>query len=206
MGRLGTGLPVRLGIVIPTIAGREESLGRTISAYMASSGDGAVLEVIKNQPSWPAACNVGRRALAGRADILHFGADDLVPQPGWLEPCLPVLEAGELPAPRVWNHEREGIPWSEPLDGEPGSLTDFTRVPILTAAMAEQIGDWPEIVYYADCWVSAKARSLGWPTRVVAGYDFVHHWHPVGRLDGDVAALEAARDFYLVEVERLGAM
>ena len=37
--------------------------------------------------------------------------------------------------------------------------------------------------YYADNWVSDRGRVLGYETRVTAGYAFVHHWHPVGRLD-----------------------
>ena len=74
-------------------------------------------------------------------------------------------------------------PVNEIADGPPGSLTAFTRVPSLTRAMAEAVGPWPLMDYYADNWVSDKGRVLGHETRIMEGYAFVHHWHQVGRLD-----------------------
>jgi hypothetical protein len=188
---------LKVGVVVPTISGREESLQRTLDAYRATlAGVDYVLTVPRNLPNWPTACNEGAQLLAADAcDVLHYGADDLVPRHGWLEAALPVLDAGELPAPRVWNHHwNDGPAHSQVIDGPNGALCHFTRVPILTAAMAQAIGPWPEIAYFADCWLSDAARAYGgWETRVAEGYDFVHHWHQHGRLDGDPAVMERAR-------------
>ena len=189
------GRPVRVGVVVPTIRGREASLRRTLDAYRETlAGVDYELLVLHDRRFWPVACNEGTRALAASVDVIHYGADDLVPEPGWLGAALPVLEAGELPAPRVWDFYRtEAGAQSQLIDGPVGALCNFTRVPILTSRMAEAIGPWPEIAYFADCWLSDAARARGWPTRVTEGYDFVHHWSQVGRLDGDPMLMEEAR-------------
>lgn len=186
---------MKVGVVVPTIEGRDESLQRTLDAYRATLGGvDYELVVLRNRRYWPVACNEATGMLLGAVDVIHYGADDLVPLHGWLEAALPLLEAGELPAPQVWDYfHTEGPPQSETIDGPPGSLCRFTRVPILTAEQAVAIGPWPEIAYFADCWVSDKARTLGYETRVAGGYSFVHHWHTVGRLDGDPVLMEEAR-------------
>ncbi len=186
---------LKLGVVVPTIRGREESLARTLAAYEATlAGADYELLTVHDRPFWPVACNEGTAALLDRCDLIHYGADDLVPLDGWLEAALPVLADGELPAPQVWDFFwNDGPAHSQTIDGPVGGECRFTRVPILTQAMAEAIGPWPEIAYFADCWVSDKARVLGWPTRVTEGYSFVHHWSQIGRLDGDARLMEEAR-------------
>lgn len=187
---------MKVGVVVPTISGREESLTRTLDAYRSTlAGVDYVLTVPRNKRFWPVACNEGAELLLrDGCDVLHYGADDVVPRHGWLQAALPVLEAGELPAPRVWDHFwHDGPAHSQQIDGPVGALCYFSRVPILTADMAQRIGPWPEIAYFADCWLSDAARSFGWQTRVTAGYDFVHHWHQHGRLDGDPQLMEEAR-------------
>lgn len=192
---------VKLTVIIPTINGRGDSLKRTLDAYKQSfmhTGFQWQILVMRDRPNWPTACNDGMIEATG--DIIHFGADDLVPVGDWLTPCLPVLDRGELPAAYCWNHEYTGD-WHDADnvgDGAPGDLTTFTRVPVLTRAMAEAIGPWPNIDYYGDNWVSDKARTFGWPTRLVDGYHFVHHWNQVGRLDS-AENVERSR----VEYERL---
>ena len=189
---------MKLGVVVPTITGREESLERTLDAYSDTlRGQEWSLVTPKDHPNWPAACNIGVQELTD-CDVIHYGADDLVPVGDWLAPCLPVLDVGELPAARVWNFEKplgsREAPTQE-IDGPDGAVTRFTRVPILTRRMVEALGPWPEIVYYADVWVSVKAEWLGMITRVTRGYDFVHHWHQHGRLadEGEHAHKEFQR-------------
>lgn len=174
---------MNISIILPTISGREESREKMAQAYRDRT-PGHVIEVIspKDYPCWPAACNVGQ-GLA-KYDILHFGADDLEPLDGWAEPMLAALAASEIPAPQLWDFVPGGTPVNEAADGGPGAIPTFTRVPALTREMAERIDRWPEIPYYADNWVSDKGRLVGYETRVMGGYGFVHHWHPVGRLDG----------------------
>jgi hypothetical protein len=187
---------VKVGVVIPTIEGRERWLHQTLNAYHDTlAGQDYVLALYYGRRFWPVACNEGTADLMSCCDVIHYGADDLVPRHGWLKAALPVLEAGELPAPRVWDFFwNEGEAHSQQIDGPVGAECRFTRVPILTAEMAATIGPWPEIAYFADCWLSDAARARGgWTTRVTGGYDFVHHWANVGRLDGDPELMEEAR-------------
>lgn len=182
---------MRLVIVVPTITGREDSLARTLEAYEETlAGIDYTIFTPKDYPSWPAACNHVFTNLPNihHCDLIHYGADDLVPLNGWFWPAATSLEHNELPAPRVWNFAVDDRRWapSQENDGPVGALTRFTRVPTLTSEMAVRIGPWPEIIYYADVWVSIKARHEGgWETRVTGGYDFVHHWHQHGRLQDE---------------------
>lgn len=172
-----------LSVVIPTIAGREDSLRRTVEAYNATLvGTQYELIVIQDAPSWPKACNAGYRKAKG--DVIHFTADDLVPVRNWHPEALGRLAAfDELPAPVVLNHSEDG-PWDNFMDGSDRQITHFTRVPIMTRSQAERIGPWPDIYYAADVWVSERARSIGIETRMVHSYQFVHHWEQIGRNDG----------------------
>lgn len=193
---------IELSVIIPTITGREESLHRTLRAYADNTRTPYELIVVENQPNWPAACNAGAKFATG--DVLHFGADDLCPCNSWYNAGVrAVLSDNELPAPPiVWNYEKGGNVGSD--DGPPGALTRFTRVPILTRAQYDAIGPWPEIIYFADVWISDRARYLGMQTRAVAGYEFVHYWHQTGRLDGDKKAMDDAYGVYQNLVGNLG--
>lgn len=170
-----------ISVVVPTISGREDSLARCLAAYRETLHDlPHELIVIKNARTWPTACNEGYAKAKG--DILHFTADDLEPLEDWWVDALQALKTkDELPAARVFNFTTEDH--DNPEDGEDGDLTDFTRVPILTRDQYERIGPWPEIVYYADLWLSWKARSIGIETRMIYSYQFLHHWSGIGRVD-----------------------
>ena len=182
---------------MPTIAGREESCALMKRCYLERT-PGFLLQILTplGFPNWPAGMNAGIRDATG--DYIASAADDLEPLEGWADAMVSCLERNEIPAPQLWDHVHEGAPVNA-VDGPPGALTEFSRVPALTRAMAERIGPWPEIDYFADNWVSDAARTFGVETRVTAGFSFVHHWHPVGRLDaGDwvsrsLPAYQAAR-------------
>ena len=167
-----------ISVVIPTISGREASFEMVCAAYRRTDVE---LVSVKDYPSWSAGCNAAIGQTTG--DVIHFGADDLEPVPGWDAAALECLSAGEIPAAQVWDHRLGGPCANEAEDGPAGSLTAFSRVPSLTREMADRIGPWPTFHYYADNWIGDKARALGYPIRVTAGYSFIHHWHPVGRLD-----------------------
>lgn len=170
-----------ISIVIPTISGREESLQRAIDSYVANTKVKYEIIVIQNAPTWPSACNKGYREAKG--NVIHFSADDLEALPGWHKDVLKALrERDELPAPRVMDYAADGKFMNE-SDGADGELTHFTRIPIMTRKQYETIGPWPEIVYYADIWLSEKARTLGIRTRMLYSYAFVHHWSQIGRVD-----------------------
>ena len=149
------------------------------------------LVIVENEANWPSACNEGYRRAKG--DILHFSSDDLEALPGWHTEVLPALaDEDALPAAVVydWALPPEGT-LSNGKDGPDGAFVHFTRVPLLTRDQYERIGPWPEIDYYADIWLSEKARTLGMRTRIYYSYAFVHYWHQTGRLDSKVNLDEA---------------
>ena len=168
-----------ISVIIPTITGREESLARVMDAYRTRTSAEMEIVTVLDFPSWSAGCN----AAEASGDILHYGADDLEPIEGWADAMLGCLANGEIPAAQVWDFRQEGPCANEAQDGPAGALTVFSRVPSLTREMAERIGPWPEFHYYADNWIADKAHLLGYRVRVTAGYSFIHHWHPIGRLD-----------------------
>jgi len=175
---------VNLSVVIPTFLGREETYARALASY-TSTLDGTSYEIItvKDKPNWPAACNEGYRQAKG--DVILFTSHDLEALPGWhIGPLLHLSVHDELPAPRVYNFlaPPDGE-WDNTEDGADGAIPEFTRIPIMRRDQYERIGEWPEIPYYADIWVSDKGRRVGIETRMVHGYDFIHHWCGIGRLD-----------------------
>lgn len=190
-----------ISIIVPTITGREETLARCVESYERTL-DGARYEivVVKDEPNWPTACNEGFRQSKG--DVLHFTADDLEALEGWhLEALLHLSVHDELPAPAVYDYREDGK-FANEVDGPDGAVTHFTRIPIMRRDQWERIGEWPEIDYYADLWVSEKGRYLGIETRMVYSYRFVHHWSGIGRIDSERnlrkawKALELLREDY----------
>lgn len=189
----GRVLPPVLSVIIPTITGREESLARTIASYEDTlCGVEHELVVVKDENSWPRACNTGYFRASG--DVLHWTADDLEATPGWYDHVPALLERDEIPAPAVFDYRLDGR-FANAEDGNDGDTTWFTRIPLCRRDQAERIGLWPEITYYADIWFSEKARSLGIETRLLHSYRFVHHWSPIGRVDSQKNLTEAWAEF-----------
>jgi hypothetical protein len=173
----------RISVLMPTITGREEMRGQMVAAFDARS-PGFDVEVVSplDFPNWPSGCNEAQRLATG--DYFLFTADDLEPLDGWADAMVACLDEGFVPAPQVWNWARSGRPVDEHVDGPPGAIAAFSRIPALTREMAEAIGPWPEsLTYYGDNWASDAARLRGWESRVTEGFCFVHHWHQHGRLD-----------------------
>ena len=181
---------------MPTISGREESLARTVASYEQTLvGEKYEIVVVKDESSWPRACNVGYERSKG--DLIHWTADDLEAAPGWHLDLPQFFENDELPAPAVFDYSINGK-FANAEDGMDGELTWFTRVPCCRRDQAERIGLWPEITYYADIWFSEKARALGIETRLVYSYAFVHHWSSVGRVDSKSNLEQSWRDLMVL--------
>lgn len=176
---------LKLSIVIPTISGRETDLARAIASFEDTCRQVShEFIIIKDEPTWPEACNAGFYQATG--DVILFSADDLEALPGWWKRPLTHLRLhDELPAPRVYDLKGEfnGRQFANEMDGQDGDLTHFTRIPLMTRDQWERVGPWPPLVYYADLWLSEKARTLGIRTRMVYGFDFFHHWSEIGRVD-----------------------
>ena len=173
-------------VVLPTITGREDSLAQVVDSYEATLEDEDYdIIVIQDAPTWPEACNAGY--YKSDSPYVLFGADDLDALAGWWDAGKAALteRPNELPAPRVYdNHGPEGErQFANAIDGEDGALTHFTRVPLMSKEQWETVGPWPPLIYYADLWLSEKARTLGIRTRMVYGFDFFHRWSQIGRVD-----------------------
>lgn len=180
-----------LAVVVPTISGRESSLALTLAAYEATLERSYELIVVKDEHSWPHACNLGFQQT--KADVILFGADDLEPLPGWWETAQRALRLrDELPAPRIMRPE--GI-FDNAADGPDKALVWFTRVPIMRRDQYRRIGPWPDITYFADVWVSERAGRLGINTRILYGYAFLHRRSEVGRVDTPENMTRARREF-----------
>lgn len=164
----------RVAVILPTIAGREDFLADAVDAYRQTLPE-AVVYVEHDHPSCGEGWNAGAaRALADGCDVLHFTADDLIPQAGWFGRLTQgYVDAGVFPGAvllnpnyTVWNtHER------------PGDLIKFPRVPTMSAETWGRLGPVPPIHYYSDIWFGRK----GTPTVVLAEFRFVHLWAEPGR-------------------------
>lgn len=171
----------RISVVMPTITGREEMWAWITPLYQRRAPDFEIeLCSPKDYPNWPSGINAAQPT----GDYLVYTADDLEPLDGWADAMVACLDRGEVPAPQVWNWKQEGRPVDERVDGPPGAVPAFSRIPALTREMAEAIGPWPsDLDYYADNWVTDAARLRGWECRVTEGFAFIHHWNQHGRLD-----------------------
>lgn len=167
-----------IAVVIPTVSGREDVLGKSVASHAGGAG---ALHVLKGFATCGAAWNAG--ALLALADerVTHvlFGADDLVALPGWDRAALASIDQGFLPnailrdeAGQFWNVQ----------DGQPGAECAFPRVPFLPVDLLRRMLPVPPIHYYSDCWVGSRASDLGWRTRVTAGFEFTHLWAQAGRI------------------------
>ena len=93
--------------------------------------------MVKDEPTWPAACNEGYRRSKG--DVIHWTADDLEALPGWQWGSQAPWRIDELPAPRVYNFlpPPEGE-WANSEDGAHGAIPEFTRIPIMRRDQARE--------------------------------------------------------------------
>jgi hypothetical protein len=181
---------VKVAVVIPTIEGREPHLERCVAAYKATAPD-AKLYVQTGHPTCGEAWNAGaKRAKRWKPDYLHLTADDLEPQPGWLDAAVEAADRRRIPAPLVFHPD--GTLESAGLIGfgcytgpyEDWTAVDYTTVPFVTWALWGQIGMPGELHYCTDMWVSAVGRHHGWETAIRTPMRFTHHSAAEGRIQG----------------------
>lgn len=185
---------MRIGIVIPTIPGREQSLQRTIRSYRAHSrGVSIVFSIHENARASGEGWRKGATTLAqgfGPTDYLHLTNDDIeVTDPDWWRTCIETCDEGQLPAPVVYNPDGS-LQSAGGQIGAPGDLIQeigrdrspvgFTTVPFLSWGQWEQIG-MLDVHYSSDVWVSERGRQLGYETILRHAYQLTHHNHQVGR-------------------------
>lgn len=197
-----------IGIVIPTIPGREESLQLALDSYTRNAPD-AIWEVYPDSPSSGEGWRRGTEEFVrkyGAPDYLHLTNDDceLI---GSLEPAVEACDLNLLPAPIVRNIDgtlqSAGGNMNAPDNlireiGPDWTPVGFTTVPFMSWEQWEQIG-MLDVHYSSDVWVSHRGRELGIETVLRHGYEIVHKLHPVGRGAGMTQHDRAKQDRRIME-------
>lgn len=186
---------MRIDLIIPTVAGREDSLARCVDSYERNTAPGVLnVIVIRGRPTVGIAWQEGIEQ--STASYVHLSCDDLeMVSPVWAGACVEVADSGRLPCPVVrrpdGSLESCGGDMRAPaclisqLQND-GTEVDFTTVPFGTREQVEAIG-MHDGHYLTDTYFSHKGRNLGWPTVVTTGYEFIHHHSNVGRLSPNTA-------------------
>jgi hypothetical protein len=177
---------MNIAIAIPTIEGREESLQRTIEAYretVEGSEHRVTLTLAKDMPTWGAGLAECMRSIADIPDthVVHFTNDDIVPEPGWLEAGLEVIEKGMMPAALI---ETDGqIAYGHPPtpDMSDWKPSRTSTIPMIKVQWWDHIAPMLETQYWSDDYISLKLRMHGIETVARLGYRFRHFHENVGR-------------------------
>lgn len=96
---------MNIGIVLPTVAGREAVFERVYAAYERTCPDGWVFDIITPMDydtvgkAWQAGVDELVEDFTG--DYLFLASDDAEPHPGWAEVAVKTADAGYVPAPRM---------------------------------------------------------------------------------------------------------
>jgi hypothetical protein len=192
-----------ISVIMPTVPGREEIYARCRDAYLEHGCGPHRLEFITEHDH--PAVGYGWQAGAEKAtgDFLHFTNDDCEPHPGWWEPAVEAVQRGFIPAPQVYGPE--GDPQAPPQwgvvspDWTPLPPQNAAVIPFLSRAQWEKVQPLALIHYYADDWITYRARVAGWPCMLRTGYSFIHHWAQVRRGAGMTQDERMAHDRRLYE-------
>lgn len=179
-----------IAVVVPTIRGREHLYERTLAAYRATTIDSHTLTfyTARDYPTIGQAWNAGAdQALrADEHDYLHLTADDVEPQPGWLEAAIEAADQNFYPSPRIirpdGSVEACGSMGGGMLLQDCGDWTPCVTSPFPFMRMeAWRPSACLPIGYYADDWLSHLARQAGLRPVVRTPYCLVHLEGTVGR-------------------------
>lgn len=181
-------------VVVPTITGREDHYARCIEAYQTRSHFDLNLVTVKDLPTCGEAWNRGA-AVGAPGDYLHFSADDLEPHQGWDIAAMEVVDAGQLPAPRIVNPAGElDYCGDHGVDHPDGVQVQMSVIPFMSWAMWGRIGPSLNTHYFTDNYLSWRGYRAGYPTVVKRAYAFTHHWAQPGRGAGMTVAERMAHD------------
>jgi hypothetical protein len=171
---------VSISVVVPTVEGREEMLGRVALAFTRTTPLEDFQFIVERGHE---VCGTAWQAGAEKAegDFILFCADDLEPMDGWWQPLVESAERGEVPCPVVY--EADGcvqsagaLDWDLqtriPADGSP---TGWTTVPFIRREWWPLIDPMLPVHYCTDTWVSVRLARHGIRTVVRTGSGFIHH-------------------------------
>jgi hypothetical protein len=193
-----------IDVVIPTVAGREDSLDRLIDSCKANTAAHLDFIVVRDEPTCGRAWQRGLTLCTN--PFVWLACDDLeVTSPTWAGAAIEVVDAGQIPCPLIHRPDGSiescGGDMSAPAclltsKSDDGTPVDFTPSPFLSLEMAQEIGMHAGH-YSTDVYVSHKGRRLGYPTVVCKDFQLTHHHSMVKRRQPtaeDTALYRAALD------------
>jgi GT2 family glycosyltransferase len=178
---------VKVDLIVPTVAGREESLERCLASF-----PGFNPIVLRGFQTCGNAWQNGLRR--SDADYLLLCADDIqcVAEDGWVQACVEMIDQGKIPAPIVYRP-------SGAIESAGGDMNasgclidtiqpdqtpvDFTVMPFVSREQIERIGMIPSHMM-CDVWVSHRGRQLGYETYLCHAYELKHYREMTGRKPG----------------------
>lgn len=174
-----------ISVIIPTVRGREASLGRCVRAYMERfTFEPPEILIETGHACCGDAWNAGAAKASG--EFLHWTADDLEPGFGWDRAALQAVGAHAIPAPIIYKPdggiESVGGHWGQvpPLDWQ--ETLNTCVVPFCSRKQWEQIGPHlPGVQYFGDNYFTDRAKAAGYRVAIRVEYGFVHHWEQPGR-------------------------
>ena len=173
---------MKIGLVIPTVPGREESLEQVLTAYEETCDPDVEFDVTirEGYPNCGEAWNDGYADVAD-SDYVFFTLDDLEPRPGWEQVAASTTDAGYIPAPRMLNPDGTvqscgsmglGAVMPECPDRTP---CRNTGVIFCTPSMFEEVGRFLPIHYAVDDDWNWRAALAGYQVLYRSGMTFTHH-------------------------------
>lgn len=175
--------------IIPTIAGREDSLERLLDSLARTTQTSYEPIIVRDSVTCGWGWKTGlERSQAGYIALLCDDQEFVAK--GWDRVCMDTVDEGFLPCPRVvlpdGRFESQGgdmnamhhLSRSSKKDRTP---VDYTVVPFLSRDQLDAIGPIPITQYAGDVFVSYRGRQVGFETILRHGYDIRHWQESVGR-------------------------
>jgi glycosyltransferase involved in cell wall biosynthesis len=163
----------RLSIIVPTRAGREQSLQRLVGSVEQYTTD-YELVVIDREGGYNEKLNEGIRRAQG--DYLAYLHDDIEVLPGWADVLAEVgaFYVGEWEGRRWWHG---GLYRGYHIDDPGGVPLDYTGFMELSRAAQDKVGFWDEFFtepYYQDADWGFQIRQAGFSFERLPG-NILHH-------------------------------
>lgn len=173
---------MKVGIVLPTVSGRERVFDRVYSAFEATCPDGWEFDVSvpEGYQTVGEAWNAGAPDVED-ADYLLLAIDDAEPHPGWVQAAAQTVDAGYIPAPRFefadGSLECCGSMGFGALLPESPDCTPCRNAPIIfvNPQWWRDLGPLPPWHYSVDDFFCWKAALHGHPLIYRSGMRFTHH-------------------------------
>lgn len=190
---------MKVSVVIPTTKYRKDYLERCVAGYKRRTPD--EVEIIVEEDA--ISCGAGWQAGAEKAtgDYIHLTCDDIVPDYGWLTPCVEAVRDNYVPVVKVgWGPKDldanlmpkfgcRAFHWSffEDHKDYPDwhkastSAADYPSLPFCSIEQWKDIGPMIPCHYATDKWFGHRAKKFAyWPV-VRTEARFFHYAATSGR-------------------------